>query len=77
MVTTETTKMEIIQEFERLLGRKLEEPAIQKLEKAIQLAEIAYEGLYRKSGEPFISHPIEVAKIVADLKLDPRWPRSV
>jgi len=62
--------MEIIQEFERLLGRKLEEPAIQKLEKAIQLAEIAYEGLYRKSGEPFISHPIEVAKIVADLKLD-------
>ncbi len=70
MVTTETTKMEIIQEFERLLGRKLEEPAIQKLEKAIQLAEIAYEGLYRKSGEPFISHPIEVAKIVADLKLD-------
>lgn len=34
------------------------------------MAEVAYEGLYRKSGEPFITHPIEVAKIVASLKLD-------
>jgi len=53
-----------------LLGRKLEEADVQRLEKAIEMAEVAYEGLYRKSGEPFITHPIEVAKIVASLKLD-------
>ncbi|HPV63132.1 MAG TPA: HD domain-containing protein, partial [Fervidobacterium sp.] len=53
-----------------MLGRKLEEADVQRLEKAIEMAEVAYEGLYRKSGEPFITHPIEVAKIVASLKLD-------
>ncbi|MBP8657045.1 MAG: bifunctional (p)ppGpp synthetase/guanosine-3',5'-bis(diphosphate) 3'-pyrophosphohydrolase [Thermotogaceae bacterium] len=69
-MTTETTKIEIVQELEKLLGRKLEEADVQRLEKAIEMAEVAYEGLYRKSGEPFITHPIEVAKIVASLKLD-------
>lgn len=53
-----------------MIGRKLEEKDVQSLEKAIEMAEVAYEGLYRKSGEPFITHPIEVAKIVASLKLD-------
>lgn len=48
----------------------MEEADVQRLEKAIEMAEVAYEGIYRKSGEPFITHPIEVAKIVASLKLD-------
>ncbi|MGC8902620.1 MAG: RelA/SpoT family protein [Fervidobacterium sp.] len=59
-----------IQEIENLLGRKLAESDKVKIKKAIELGKIAYEGLYRKSGEPFIVHPLEVAKIVASLKLD-------
>lgn len=43
---------------------------IEKLEKAYALAEKAHEGQNRASGEPYISHPLEVAYILADLELD-------
>ncbi len=59
-----------IKTIEKELGRGLNNSDIEKIRQAIELAEIAYEGLYRKSGEPFINHPLEVARIVASLKLD-------
>lgn len=34
---------------------------------AIDSAESAHNNQYRKSGEPYITHPIEVAILVADL----------
>lgn len=37
---------------------------------AYELAAAAHEGQTRKSGEPYIHHPLAVAKIVADLGLD-------
>jgi GTP diphosphokinase / guanosine-3',5'-bis(diphosphate) 3'-diphosphatase len=40
------------------------------LEQAYQTAERAHEGQTRKSGEPFIEHPLAVAGILADLRLD-------
>ena len=40
------------------------------LEKAYTLSKKAHEGQLRESGEPFISHPLEVAHILADLELD-------
>lgn len=40
------------------------------LTKAYEFASAAHEGQKRKSGEPFIAHPIEVALILADLKMD-------
>ena len=43
---------------------------IEKLEKAYALALYAHEGQMRESGEPYISHPLEVAYILADLELD-------
>ena len=36
-----------------------------KLEKAFRFAASAHEGACRKSGEPFIAHPVEVAIILA------------
>ncbi len=40
------------------------------LSKAYALAKEAHEGQLRESGDPYISHPIEVAYILADLELD-------
>jgi len=41
-----------------------------KLRKSFEFASKAHEGQKRKSGEPFIIHPIEVATILADLRMD-------
>lgn len=40
------------------------------LEKAFTFASNAHKGQCRKSGEPFIAHPVEVAIILADLRMD-------
>ena len=40
------------------------------LEKAYRFAEKAHKGQCRKSGEPFIAHPVEVAIILADVRMD-------
>ncbi|MCB1039917.1 MAG: bifunctional (p)ppGpp synthetase/guanosine-3',5'-bis(diphosphate) 3'-pyrophosphohydrolase, partial [Acidimicrobiales bacterium] len=37
---------------------------------AYELAAAAHEGQHRKSGEPYIHHPLAVARIVADFGLD-------
>ena len=41
------------------------------IERAYVVAEHAHEGQLRKSGEPYITHPIAVAKILADLGIGP------
>jgi guanosine-3',5'-bis(diphosphate) 3'-pyrophosphohydrolase len=43
---------------------------IEALEEAYTYAAKAHEGQMRKSGEPFVSHPLEVAGILAELHLD-------
>lgn len=43
---------------------------VKLLERAYQVATIAHEGQFRLSGEPFIIHPLWVAYILAELKLD-------
>lgn len=42
----------------------------QAIEAAYAFAEAAHEGQMRKSGEPYITHPLAVAEIVADMQLD-------
>ncbi|KAL1504657.1 hypothetical protein AB1Y20_008437 [Prymnesium parvum] len=41
-----------------------------EIEQAVEFAVMAHEGQWRKSGEPFVVHPIEVACILAELKMD-------
>ncbi|MDE2211335.1 MAG: bifunctional (p)ppGpp synthetase/guanosine-3',5'-bis(diphosphate) 3'-pyrophosphohydrolase [Betaproteobacteria bacterium] len=45
---------------------------IEQLEQAFALAARAHEGQYRKSGEPYITHPLSVATILAEWHLDPQ-----
>ena len=40
--------------------------------RAFELAATAHEGQFRKSGEAYIEHPLEVARILANLRLDSR-----
>ncbi|HEV8564200.1 MAG TPA: bifunctional (p)ppGpp synthetase/guanosine-3',5'-bis(diphosphate) 3'-pyrophosphohydrolase [Actinomycetota bacterium] len=43
---------------------------VKELQRAFAFAETAHEGQVRKSGEPFITHPLSVAMVLADLHLD-------
>lgn len=43
---------------------------IQRLKVAYDFAEKAHEGQYRKSGEPYIYHPVAVAEILLKLEMD-------
>ena len=48
----------------------LNSPSSEKIKKAIEFADSAHQGQYRKSGEPFLMHPINVGLILASLKMD-------
>ena len=41
-----------------------------RVEEAYQFSKAAHHGQFRKSGEPYISHPLAVAGILADWQLD-------
>ncbi|MFC4404014.1 RelA/SpoT family protein [Gracilibacillus xinjiangensis] len=56
--------------FEQAEGY-LNEEDIKFIKHAYQYAEKAHEGQFRKSGEPYIIHPVQVAGILVNLKLDP------
>ncbi|MBQ4044119.1 MAG: bifunctional (p)ppGpp synthetase/guanosine-3',5'-bis(diphosphate) 3'-pyrophosphohydrolase [Clostridia bacterium] len=43
---------------------------IEKIQRSFEYAAKMHEGQFRKSGDPYISHPIAVAEIVASLGLD-------
>ena len=65
--------MEPDQIYERLISKVREyHPSddLSMIEEAYDLASKAHEGQFRKSGEPYIIHPLEVACILADLELD-------
>lgn len=44
--------------------------SVEKITEAFNLAKIAHGDQLRKSGEPYLTHPLEVAHIVAELRMD-------
>lgn len=53
------------QDFLKVIKNKFDEGRLARIEKAFRFSNAAHHGIKRKSGEPFIIHPIAVAKIVA------------
>ena len=47
---------------------------IQSVRDAFVLARDAHEGQMRSSGDPYITHPVAVANILAEMQFDPRNP---
>jgi GTP pyrophosphokinase len=52
------------------LKRYLSSGDIARVKEAFKVSDAAHLGQYRKSGEPYITHPIAVAELLADWKLD-------
>lgn len=52
------------------LSSYMQPSQVEKVKKAFNFATKAHEGQVRASGEPYISHPLAVANIIADLYLD-------
>ena len=48
----------------------MDDPDLDIVKKAYEIASEAHEGQFRVSGEPYVEHPINVAYILADLGLD-------
>ena len=62
-------------DFERLratLGEYLRIEDIGRVEAAYHFAARAHDGQFRQSGEPYVTHPVAVAEIVAGWRLDPQ-----
>jgi len=55
---------------QKLIAQNREEEDINKIEQSFLFAKKLHDGQYRVSEEPYIVHPIEVAKILIDLKVD-------
>ena len=53
-----------------LISQKRDKADIEKIEEAFEFARKLHSGQYRISEEPYIIHPVEVAKILVDLKVD-------
>lgn len=55
---------------QKLIAQNREDEDIKQIEQAYLFAKRLHEGQYRISEEPYIIHPVEVAKILVDLKVD-------
>src|SRR5437773_4419111 len=62
--------MSEIAEFTRHLGHYLPAPDVALVERAFEFSETAHRGQFRKSGEPYITHPLAVASILSQWRID-------
>jgi len=62
--------MSEIAEFTRHLGHYLPQPDVALVSRAFEFSESAHRGQFRKSGEPYITHPLAVASILSQWRLD-------
>ena len=61
---------ERFEELKKVTSAYLTKEELATLSRAYEYADKAHAGQCRKTGEPFIAHPVEVAIILADLRMD-------
>ena len=59
-----------VNDLEKVTRTYLSDSELDHIRRAYDFGVKAHEGQMRKSGEPFINHPVEVAKILADMHMD-------
>lgn len=59
------------QQLEIIIDAYLNESDVERVLAACDYADMAHDGIVRKSGEPYILHPIAVSCILAHMRLDP------
>ena len=61
---------EVAAELERLAAEYLTAEQVAKVRRAYLVSAAAHDGQRRKSGEPYITHPLAVSSLLAELRLD-------
>jgi len=59
-----------INDLSKLIGTYLQADQVEKIQHAYQFSAKAHEGQKRISGEPYIHHPLEVARILGEMHMD-------
>jgi guanosine-3',5'-bis(diphosphate) 3'-pyrophosphohydrolase len=70
MLATPTTLPEPVLELRDLLNTYLEPEKVAIILRAYEAGAKAHEGQTRKTGEPYILHPVAVARILANMRMD-------
>ncbi|MDP3768975.1 MAG: HD domain-containing protein, partial [Dehalococcoidia bacterium] len=71
MVISRTRQKNGLSQLLEKAGSYLPEKRLGLIEEAYRFAETCHAGQKRKSGDPYIVHPLDAAMTVADLQLDP------
>jgi GTP diphosphokinase / guanosine-3',5'-bis(diphosphate) 3'-diphosphatase len=59
-----------INDLSKLIGTYLQQDQVFKVQRAYYFSAKAHEGQKRVSGEPYINHPLEVARILGEMHMD-------
>jgi len=59
-----------INDLSKLIGTYLQADQVEKVQRAYHFSAKAHEGQKRRSGEPYICHPLEVARILGEMHMD-------
>jgi len=70
MLATPTTMPEPVLDLRDLLNTYLEPEKVAIILRAFEIGAVAHEGQTRKTGEPYILHPVAVARILASMRMD-------
>jgi GTP diphosphokinase / guanosine-3',5'-bis(diphosphate) 3'-diphosphatase len=69
-VPTESPQEKLLRRLCAMLSTYTDADQIEKVCDSFRLADRAHHGQYRKNGEPYICHPLSVAMILADMRMD-------